>query len=611
LIFTFYEKKLLSIDKIYELLITTEIGDHMSDLIVLTSNKNQDKRKAVLALQKKFQDDGYKTAVLVTTNGRVDVYSYLMDQKYHYSIPLEATKSKEAFEQWVPVGYDKYILEITFPYSPIGAAYIDLFDNINDVVSNDHRDTWKQFVLDPKNKAASIDPSEHISDLSTTPDLTSMWDIVHNRHVQILITKCSKPVDDPYLDNTKRLHNLEKLAVESITPRMVLPVSDKKVIAFGEFPAEYWDVFPYLKWYAYAYEPFLQMLSSEKYDLAIIGTCSNENLKIKNKPKNRPIICYQPSLFQDMEKRHRTMSSVEDFLTVFSTIKGKPVGTYICDRNGAFSGYNNRLWINSNYESSEPLWKKDNIIFCNGWISPKILIQEKLLDGVNYPSGISTSLDVSKTIRSNDFSPDMGTMWIAAGLDVCYDYGQYINKTIMQFRIGSSDPEIAYCYENAIARILWSGNSAQFINQASNFYVIDEYCGSPGECTGINPIPPQYYNKPLYYVYIEGKDANGNVFYHAVTAELTGTDPTNFNNYRFRQYDNENIQIGVADTSGPNAGLIQIPKGYGSQDTSVYIREVTNISINESPPSIRVSSYNSLATFTVDSTGSPTYHDPI
>ncbi|SCL74214.1 hypothetical protein L21_0081 [Methanoculleus chikugoensis] len=128
----------------------------MSDLVVLTSNKGQGTRTAALLLEEKFRNDGYSVACLVTDNGRLDVYS----------IPLEAAHGKGAFERWVPAGYDKYIFEVTFPYSPIGAAYIDFFRNINEVVSYDLRDTLKLHVLDPKNRAAENNP-----DVTAAPDL--------------------------------------------------------------------------------------------------------------------------------------------------------------------------------------------------------------------------------------------------------------------------------------------------------------------------------------------------------------------------------------------------------------------------------------------------------
>jgi hypothetical protein len=353
----------------------------MSDLIVLTSNKKQDKRAAVLALQKQFQDQGLKTAVLVTANGRVDVYSYLLNQRTHYSIPLTATKSIADFEQWVPTGYDKYIFEVTFPYSPVGAAYLDLFKNINEVVSYPLKDIWKQTVLDPRNRAASIDPSENIPDLASTPDLTPMWNIVHNRNVQTLITQCPSPVPGPYFDTAKTLHNVDKLAVESITPRMTLPKSEKKVIAVGEFPAEYWDIGSQLTWYKYQYAEFMAALRAEKYDLAVIGTCRSQNLKFQDKSKNHLVICHQPIVYLNLRNRVKKMSSIKDFSTVFSAIKQQsPLNVPLCDRDGAFSGYNNRLMINKKYTITEPVWKERNTVYCDGWISPLTLIQEKYLE---------------------------------------------------------------------------------------------------------------------------------------------------------------------------------------------------------------------------------------
>ncbi|WP_292410302.1 MULTISPECIES: hypothetical protein [unclassified Methanoculleus] len=351
----------------------------MSDLVVLTSNKGQGKRTATLLLEETLRNEGYRVACLVTGNGRLDVYSYLLEQRYHYSVPLEATHSKEAFERWVPTGYDRYILEVTFPYSPIGAAYIDLFGNINEVVSYDLRDTWEQHVLDPKNKAESIDPAENNPDVAAAPDLAPLWDVVHDRNVRTLVTKAPKALDGPYVDTAKVFHNLEMLAVESITPRMKLPKSSKKVIAVGEFPAEYWDIYPDLTWYQYYYAEFMQALRDEKYDLAVIGTCHNEALKFRDRPKDRTVVCYQPSVYLDLKTREKKLSANHDFRAVFSTIRTRPSGTPLGPAGGAFSGYNNRLWINTKHEVDEPLWRDGNVIFCDGWITPQVLLREKYL----------------------------------------------------------------------------------------------------------------------------------------------------------------------------------------------------------------------------------------
>jgi hypothetical protein len=351
----------------------------MSDLVVLTSNKGQGKRTATLLLEETLRNEGYRVACLVTGNGRLDVYSYLLEQRYHYSVPLEATHSKEAFERWVPTGYDRYILEVTFPYSPIGAAYIDLFGNINEVVSYDLRDTWEQHVLDPKNKAESIDPAENNPDVAAAPDLAPLWDVVHDRNVRTLVTKAPKALDGPYVDTAKVFHNLEMLAVESITPRMKLPKSSKKVIAVGEFPAEYWDIYPDLTWYQYYYAEFMQALRDEKYDLAVIGTCHNEALKFRDRPKDRTVVCYQPSVYLDLKTREKKLSANHDFRAVFSTIRTRPSGTPLGPAGGAFSGYNNRLWINTKHEVDEPLWRDGNVIFCDGWITPQVLLREGYL----------------------------------------------------------------------------------------------------------------------------------------------------------------------------------------------------------------------------------------
>ena len=106
------------------------------------------------------------------------------------------------------------------------------------------------------------------------------------------------------------------------------------------------------------------------------------NLKLRNKPKNHSVVCYQPTVYMNLQNRVKQMSSIKDLSAVFSAIKKQsPITVPICDGDGAFSGYNNRLMINTTHLVKEPVWRDGNSIYCDGWVSPTTLIQEKYLEG--------------------------------------------------------------------------------------------------------------------------------------------------------------------------------------------------------------------------------------
>ena len=178
------------------------------------------------------------------------------------------------------------------------------------------------------------------------------------------------------------------------------------------------------------------------------------------------------------------------------------------------------------------------------------------------------------------------------------DGEEYINFTLSQFQIGSSNFTEAVCNENAIAKFLWSGNSSQFVNQSSQF----NWKGKTSSCPGHTSVPPQYYNKPIYIVHIELVYPGMN-FQHDVIAELLGSDPYVYSAYRYMQYNNNDIRIGVGDPDNPS--FIQIPKGNGSASTMVTINRVTDITIDESTPSIDYTPER-VAEFTIDSWGNVT-----
>ena len=93
----------------------------------------------------------------------------------------------------------------------------------------------------------------------------------------------------------------------------------------------------------------------------MIGTCNNEALKFRDRPGNRTVVCYQPSVYLDLKAREKKLSANRDFPAVFSTIRTRPSGTPLSPADGAFSGYNNRLWVNAKHEVDEPLRQEGKI----------------------------------------------------------------------------------------------------------------------------------------------------------------------------------------------------------------------------------------------------------
>lgn len=69
---------------------------------------NQGKTTTSVLLSKYLEKEGKKTACLQTEKGLFDVNRYLEAGCYNYSVPLEAAKSRESFEEWLP-GRLRYI----------------------------------------------------------------------------------------------------------------------------------------------------------------------------------------------------------------------------------------------------------------------------------------------------------------------------------------------------------------------------------------------------------------------------------------------------------------------------------------------------------------------
>jgi len=347
----------------------------MADLYVLASIPNQGKTTTALLLEKKLKSEGKRVACLQMNKDNKDVYRYLSEGCYHYTIPFEASQTREAFERWVPKGYDSYILELSYGFSPVGIPYITLFDHVNELISTDLVDNWKQHAEQRFRTCWGM----HHPGIPVPPDIMSLWDIVHDRDTRRVITKTAEP-KGPSVDQGMILHNVEQLAVEQVKPKMEFPTSNKKVVSVGAFPAEYWDIFPNHRWFGMEYTGFMDTVRKNKYDLVIIGSCGAGELKLKNFPDRTPAICYQPSVFLDLEYRKTINPLTGGFRSIYDTIKTKKPGTPLAPDGEPFSGYNNPYWVYRLYEKPEVVWKSGSVVYCNGWVLPQYLIRDGFLE---------------------------------------------------------------------------------------------------------------------------------------------------------------------------------------------------------------------------------------
>ena len=329
------------------------------NIYVLASLSGQGKTTTAMLLETYFRSQGLKVACLQPIKGQWDVGLYLKNNCYHYSIPIEATKSLSDFERWLPVGYDVYTFEVGFPYSdPASAAVISLFQNINEVV-------------------------EHEAEgyISEEYGLSPFWSLFYNRNVQKIITKTPLKLENPCVDNTFKLHNADQLVFDSVEPKMALPKSDRTAIAVGAFPAEFWDIFPNLKWYAYDYPTFLQRYKQENYDIAIIGACTNDKMRFSYKPKEPVVLCYQAPVYMSAVQRYcHDLPVKTNVHTMLSKIKTEPVGSQLGMKDCLYASLNNKFWVLQEYLGLDLISVQDNIIICNGWVLPQYLIQEEYLE---------------------------------------------------------------------------------------------------------------------------------------------------------------------------------------------------------------------------------------
>ncbi|MFA5254313.1 MAG: hypothetical protein WC367_06535 [Methanoregula sp.] len=347
----------------------------MADLYVLASIPDQGKTTTAILLEKKLKSEGKRVACLQMNKDKMDVYRYLSEGCFHYTLPFEAARSRDTFERWVPMGYEAYILELSYGFSPVGIPFITLFDRVNEIISDELADNWQKTAEVRSQRSWGL----HFPGIPAPKDIMLLWNLVHDRDTRHILTKTNK-AKGPSVDRDMILHNLEQFAIEEIQPQMKLPVGNKKVIAVGIFPAEFWDIFPGLRWFGMDYAGFMNAARKNRYDLAVIGGCGTNQLKLRNYPNGVPTICYQPTVFLDLENRKITKPFSGTYQSVYDTIKTREPGTSFSPEGEPFSGYNNPYWVYRLYDKPEVVWKSGNITYCNGWVLPQYLLRDGFLE---------------------------------------------------------------------------------------------------------------------------------------------------------------------------------------------------------------------------------------
>jgi len=147
--------------------------------------------------------------------------------------------------------------------------------------------------------------------------------------------------------------------------------------------------------------------------------------------------------------------------------------------------------------------------------------------------------------------------------------GPYIDFFVKCFRTGQSNcyggtgnwsvPE-GPCHYNAIIRIARAGESSGFYDVLSKCYWKEH-----GGCSEHCYMEEYGWNKPIYFGSVTN---NSRSFGHAICAEYLGGDKTDFNNWKFFQYDDLDIK----------PGDWQMPCGTDEEDTSVNLWKVTGFS---------------------------------
>lgn len=325
----------------------------MPGLIQINGTWNTGKTTTATQLAHLFEFEGMKVANLTFEKWTFDVQRYWSENRHHYCLPLECVKGD--VEQWLPVGYDVYILEGRHPN---GQRFDeDLFANIYP--------NHLQNVCVPAN--------EYVFQVNDPLDRN------------LIITKCH-PFGIPYehvaVDTNRMIFNIDLLRKIQVSPKYSIIPSSKTIIAIGYFPGEYFLLFPRMRHYGFEeVRSFLEECVNPTYDLILIGfTFEYQQIAASMKYESRPIISYSPGSvgFPHIEVELGDLPSIADDTLARDILLNQPVGTPL-PQSGYLALFNNKYWTGHAYQGLPSVSQSGNILVCNGWIHPKYLIRDGFL----------------------------------------------------------------------------------------------------------------------------------------------------------------------------------------------------------------------------------------
>lgn len=317
--------------------------------MVIHGTRDSGKTAACLRIARYFRFDGLKIANLTIETGMTDIPRYWADKTHHFILPLEATKGRVSLENWLPIGYDLYILESELPDS--------------DIIS---KGVYTLFHPEEQN----ICIPQYLSRDETTYGCRPIISLCHPGRV---------PLEYPATDVLETIFSPELIHTIQVNPRMVLPRLYGKILSAGYYPSELWEIYPDLQWVHEDLDSFWIQYESRHPDLIVLGWVRNpmewrEVLEIEC-----PILCFDPRIWQDNFTPFEDITP--DEITLENTaeiVRNDPVGTPLPDV-GILKRYNNEYWVNSIFQELPLISKHKNITIVNGWVHPQYLIQEGVI----------------------------------------------------------------------------------------------------------------------------------------------------------------------------------------------------------------------------------------
>lgn len=328
----------------------------MPVLIQINGTWGVGKTTTAIQLARFYEYDGLKVANLTFEKWSFDSERYWEGGRDHFVLPLECVKGLNVIEEWLPPGYDVYIVEGRYPFGNRFDEYL-----IANILPVD-----KQNLCIP------------VSDYTPTPrDLAGR---------ELIITKCTPfnvPIDHVAVDTHRILLGVAQLRAVPVNPRLTLPRFNTQVIGIGFFPREFYLVYPNLKWYGpYISDLYLEDLKTGTHSTVLIGHVLNpETIYQILRDDPRPVITYCPGSIglPDDEIEFSSPPTERDDTYTADILRNHPRGTPLSD-TGYIHIFNNRYWVGNVYQNYPSVLKQENRLLCNGWVSPKYLIEDGYLE---------------------------------------------------------------------------------------------------------------------------------------------------------------------------------------------------------------------------------------